>query len=342
MKRFGGDGGGESAASHRNRNKAGHKGTPLQTDESSWQGQSAARKKINLAIRVALIAVFLFTLLLAIAVILYLPLSDYLNEKDQSRAMNSYNKAMQGVAQKENVAQREAAIAYNEALAQAETPLYDALLYGDSGDGQTGDYWGILNALEDGVMGYVQVKALDIKLPIYHGTSENAISNGAGHLYGSSLPIGGQSSHAVIVSHTGLPTAQLFTRIDQMKTGDVFTLTVLDEVLAYQVDQIVIVTPSEIEDLAIEKGKDYASLVTCTPYGINTHRLLVRGSRIETPPEFVEQTMGAGSIEQEKSNWMETLFHKIAERLSLLFEKVARALVHFAQWGMNVFGIQYE
>ena len=141
-------------------------------------------------------------------------------------------------------------------------------------------YEKLLNVSGDGIMAYIEIPKIGCRLPIYHGTKESALQIAAGHLEWSSLPVGGESAHCVISGHRGLPRAKLFTDLDKMEEGDQFFITVLNKRLTYEVDQIQVVEPEEVEDLAIEKGKDYVTLVTCTPYAINTHRLLVRGHRI--------------------------------------------------------------
>ena len=139
-----------------------------------------------------------------------------------------------------------------------------------------------LNIGGNGVMGYIDIDCLGVSLPIYHGTSDGVLQVASGHLDWTSLPVGGESSHCVLSGHRGLPSAKLFTDLDKMREGDIFTMTILDQTLTYEVDQIRIVLPEEVSELRIEEGKDYCTLVTCTPYGINTHRMLVRGHRIET------------------------------------------------------------
>ena len=161
---------------------------------------------------------------------------------------------------------------YNEKLKDVNRPF---LNYAEAGD-----YNSILDISGTGIMGYVTIEKLGVELPIYHGTSEGVLQVAAGHLEGSSLPVGGEGTHSVLSAHRGLPSARLFTNLDKMEAGDTFTVTVLDRKLTYQVDQIKIVEPQEINDLTIEEGKDYCTLMTCTPYGINSHRLLVRGERI--------------------------------------------------------------
>jgi sortase A len=147
---------------------------------------------------------------------------------------------------------------------------------------QKEEYENLLDISGNGIMGYIEIPRISVLLPIYHGTDDAVLQTAAGHLEGSSLPVGGEGSHCVLSGHRGLPSAKLFTDLDKLTNGDTFMLNVLDEVLTYEVDQIRIVLPSDLSDLTIEEGKDYCTLVTCTPYGINTHRLLVRGRRIET------------------------------------------------------------
>lgn len=147
----------------------------------------------------------------------------------------------------------------------------------------------LLDPSGNGIMGYIHIPKINVQLAIYHGVGEHALENGVGHIEGTSLPIGGESTHAVLSAHRGLPQAKLFTDLDQMEIGDTFFITVLDEKIAYQVDQIKTVLPEEIDDLAIVEGEDYCTLVTCTPYGVNSHRMLVRGTRVELSEEEEKQ-----------------------------------------------------
>jgi sortase A len=169
-------------------------------------------------------------------------------------------------------------------------------------------YRKVLNVAGNDVMGYISIPKINVEIPIYHGTGEVVLQNGAGHLNGTSLPIGGNGTHAVLVAHRGLPSAKLFTELDELETGDVFYIHVLDETLAYQVDQILpMVDKDDAETLesalAIEDGKDYVTLFTCTPYGVNTHRLLVRGTRIPYDGSDVETTTVVGSMVKAVTNY---------------------------------------
>ncbi len=233
--------------------------------------QPAARKQSRVG-TIALVCVFL----LGLSLLIYPSFSNWWKERAQTRVVLSYDEAVSGLNDEDYSAIFEAADAYNQALAALGSAA--ALL----SDEPVAGYEEVLDITGTGVMGYITIEKIDVELPIYHGTSDSVLSAGAGHLEGSSLPVGGESTHCVISAHRGLPSALLFTNLDQLEVGDTFTITVLNRVLTYQVDQITIVLPTEAENLYIEEGKDYCTLMTCTPYGINSHRLLVRGVRIET------------------------------------------------------------
>lgn len=172
----------------------------------------------------------------------------------------------------------EAAERYNIGLSQEGNFFYD--VFGDERPEELEDYWSLLNADEEGLIGYIRIPALSLVLPIYHGTSDEVLEKGCGHLEGSSLPIGGASVHTVLCAHTGLEKAELFTNLDQITINEKFMISVFGRELTYQIDEIKVVLPEEMGDLSIVENEDYVTLVTCTPYGVNSHRLLVRGSRI--------------------------------------------------------------
>ena len=176
---------------------------------------------------------------------------------------------------------------------------------------ESSDYFNILNLDEKGLMGYVVIPKIDVNLPIYHGTSEEVLQKGVGHLQNTSLPVGGESTHSVLSGHTGLSSAKLFTDLDKLEEGNVFYIKTLGETLAYEVDQIKIVEPHETSDLLIESDKDYITLVTCTPYGINSHRLLVRGTRIPYTEE-VEEEIKKEEKETVGSTWRDEYFKALA------------------------------
>lgn len=220
--------------------------------------------------------VMIVVFLLGIAILLYPTVSNYINGLHASRVVENYDNTVNALTEAQKEQMLADANAYNTSLLANPLPYV-------TGAPQDDTYQSLLNVTDDGVMGYVTIKKLDVKLPIYHGTDDQVLASGAGHLEGSSLPVGGTGTHAVITGHRGLPAAKLFTDLDQMEEGDTFTVTVLGQTLTYQVDQIKIVLPEETDDLAIDPNGDYCTLLTCTPYAVNTHRLLVRGVRIETP-----------------------------------------------------------
>ena len=221
--------------------------------------------------RSTIILILIF--LVGLSVMLYPTVSDYINQKNQSRAVASYSEEVENLSDVDYQAYFDAADDYNRRL--AETP--DAFYRPE----QVSGYTDTLDVSGTGIMGYITIPKIGVELPVYHGTSDGVLQVAAGHLEGSSLPVGGAGTHAVISAHRGLPSAKLFTNLDELEVGDTFTITVLDRVLTYEVDQISIVLPTETDLLQPVEGKDYVTLMTCTPYGINTHRLLVRGKRIE-------------------------------------------------------------
>ena len=235
------------------------------------------KKKSHLS-TIILILVFL----IGVSVMLYPTVSNYINQFSASRAITNYEKAVGGLSQEEYDRLFQEAQAYNRSLAQA------GRLYFVNGEPADAAYQSLLNVGGDGMMGYIEIKKLGVTLPIYHGTSEKTLEHDAGHLEGSSLPVGGADTHAVITGHRGLPTAKLFTDLDRMEVGDTFQVMLLNQTLTYEVDQITIVLPEEVSGLSIIPGEDHVTLVTCTPYAVNTHRLLVRGVRIDDPDSFVK------------------------------------------------------
>lgn len=224
------------------------------------------------------------------AVFCYPAISNYLNQKNQTRVVQHYEQTV--AAQDDALLAEEWAKAeeYNENL--AGDPVHDPFVPG-SGYALPDNYLDVLNI--DGVMGRITIPKIGVDLPIYHGTDAETLEKGVGHIESTSLPIGGEYRHAVLTGHRGLPSAELFTRLDELEPGDQFYLHVLDATLAYQVDQILTVEPQELETLVAEPGQDYVTLVTCTPYGINTHRMLVRGTRIPYVPEAEQSTQATAA-----------------------------------------------
>lgn len=215
---------------------------------------------------------FRILLLIGCGIFFYPTISDYVNNITQSKAIIKYQEALSQYDGIEIEKIKEQADEYNQTLAMEKDPLWKA----DVLEG----YEESLNPFQNGMMGSVVIDKINVNLPIYHGVNEGVIQSGVGHLPGSSLPVGGETTHAVISTHSGLPSAKLFTDLNKLEIGDEFILLVLDESLTYRVDQILTVLPDEVEALKIEEGKDYVTMLTCTPYGINTHRLLVRGERV--------------------------------------------------------------
>lgn len=226
----------------------------------------------------------LMIFLTGLGVLLYPVFSDLWNQHRQNRLMTDYTNTVTDMEDAERNALWNAAVRYNQGLQAAPR---DAFTGADPGPKDP--YWSLLDPDGTGVMGYLEIPKISLRLPIYHGTGDAALQKGIGHLAGTSLPVGGSGTHCVLSGHRGLPSALLFTDLNQLETGDTFTLYVLDQKLSYQVDQILVVEPEDVSALAPENGKDYVTLVTCTPYGVNTHRLLVRGSRIEDTQEPVPE-----------------------------------------------------
>ena len=228
------------------------------------------KKKSGLGSTIALVVIFL----IGLCVLLYPSVSNFINEKRQSQAIINYDSLLQDLTPEDLSEYFRQADEYNTMLKRISMPF---LGYSEFSD----EYNSILDVNGDGMMGYITIEKIKVQLPIYHGTSDKVLNSAVGHLEGSSLPVGGESTHSVLSAHRGLPSAKLFTDLDKLSVGDIFTITVLDRTMTYQVDQIRIVLPNELNDLYVVNGEDYCTLTTCTPYGINTHRMLVRGTRIE-------------------------------------------------------------
>ena len=219
----------------------------------------------------------LLVLVVAFAVLLYPTVSSYVNEKNGSKVVSNYDAESVRLSNAEKEKMLEDARAYNKEMLR-NIDLIDPFSQGEKS--LDARYESLLNIDGSGMMGYIRIPKIKVEIPIYHGTSESVLQAGVGHFWGTSLPVGGESTHTVLTGHRGLPTKTLFTNMDKLVKGDVFYIKVLDETLAYKVDQILTVLPEETEALSIVPGQDYATLVTCTPYAINPHRLLVRGHRI--------------------------------------------------------------
>lgn len=222
-------------------------------------------------------AVIAAAFFVGISLLLYPVISEYINAKHQSKAIASYDETVSHMSEAEYDEIFAKARAYNDALARTEGAFY-----------QPERVPGYLEALDitgTGIMGYVTIDKIGVELPVYHTVETDVLQSAVGHLPGTSLPIGGEGTHAVLSGHRGLPSARLFTDLNKLEPGDLFTITVLNRVVMYRVDQVKIVDPTDVTDLQLVPGRDYCTLFTCTPYGINSHRLLVRGVRVETPED---------------------------------------------------------
>ena len=237
-------------------------------------------------------ALLILVFLTGLSLLLYPTVSDYWNSLHQSRVIAEYAAQVAALDGSQYEQLWEDARAYNETL------VGKANRYELSEEEQE-EYESLLNVSDSGVIGYIEIPSIDCYLPIYHGTNESALQRGVGHIEGTSLPVGGESTHSVLSSHRGLPSARLFTDLDQLKEGDLFILHILDETLTYEVDQIRIVEPNNLSDLEIVEGEDYCTLVTCTPYGVNSHRLLVRGHRVENVEDAADVRVTADAMQVE-------------------------------------------
>lgn len=258
--------------------------------------------------------IIVLILIAGICVMLYPTFSDWYNSLHQSRAIADYNEAVDTNSDEQNEELWQQAKEYNEKLAQRGIDL--SLGSKDDTDPEKEEYLKTLDVSGTGIMGYISIPSVHIRLPIYHDTSEGVLQVAVGHLAGTSLPVGGKSTHSVLTGHTGLPSAKLFTDIDQLKEGDTFQIIVLDHTLTYEVDDIRTVLPDQVDSLQIEEGKDLVTLITCTPYGINTHRLLVTGHRIPTP-----------KTEKPSANWKrDALITRLLQALPFIIIIIAAGI----------------
>ena len=258
--------------------------------------------------RVFILLPLLLLFLLGLGQVAYPIVSSYYTEKHQSQVHTQYQEVLERADSREIEEARTAAESYNQLMASGATAAELEAL----------DYDSLLNLAGNGIMGYVELPAIDVLLPICHGVGEDSLERGAGHMPTTSLPIGGRGTHTVISAHSGMATARMFTDLEQLEAGDVFYLHVLNEALSYEVDQILVVKPYQIDALKIDRGQDYVTLITCTPYGVNSHRLLVRGHRIE--PEAEENAsneIASPRTEPKQSTWMAKYWEGIRDGLIL-------------------------
>ena len=233
--------------------------------------------------------VLVLMLFIGVCVLLYPSVSQYWNSRTQTKAVENYQDILDSIKKEDYGAFFERAEGYNADLFALDDPLYDFR--------ELDGYFDILDVSGTGVMGYITIPKLGVELPMYHGTSSEVLNIACGHLQGSSFPVGGENTHAVLSAHRGLPHARLFTDLDKMEVGDTFTITILDRTVTYQIDRITVIKPEKNDDVRIIKGEDHCTLLTCTPYGINSHRLLVRGTRIENAAPILHVTSNAYKID---------------------------------------------
>jgi sortase A len=251
--------------------------------KSGLRRRGMKRKLTTIAIIVLMLS--------GLSLLLYPLVANIWNNYRQKTLINAYNDTVNEKVKNGEIdyeEEMERAVTYNEELLPSILP--DSFAQAEAAEVEDESYMACLNLAGDGIMGYVEIPEIGIKIPIFHTTNDDVLEIGAGHLEGSSLPVGGESTHAVIAAHRGLPSASLFTDLDKLEIGDCFFIMVLDQTLAYEVDQILVVEPDETDSLAVVEGEDLVTLLTCTPYGVNTQRLLVRGHRVEYTPELLEDS----------------------------------------------------
>ena len=286
----------------------------LHGKERSLRLKTKARKALSNKASTAIVALLF---VIGIGIMLYPMISNYLAEISQGEVISEYKDAVESLSDIQEREEREKVKEYNQSLA-------DKVVLTDPFDTKTVEevnekYQNTLNIRGDGMMGYVEIPSIGVHLPIYHGTSDEVLRRGVGHLVNTSLPAGGKETHSVLSAHRGLPSARLFTDLDKVQKGEKFYLHVLGETLAYEINQIKVTGPHDTQDLLIDKEQDYATLVTCTPYGINSHRLLVRGHRVP----YVEEDRDVAEALSTQSKWLR-------EYLLALGIVVAIALIIFA------------
>ena len=247
-------------------------------------------------------------LLFALGVTLYPLISNIVGEKYRSMVESRYDKAVEQLDTMELIAEKERAVAYNKTLQGGTENTFSREALAEAEE----SYWHLLNVRGDGIMGYVQIPKIGVELPIYHGTTEETLDKGVGHLLGTSLPVGGVGTHSVLTGHSGLAGTRMFSDLDQLKVGDVFYVRVLDETHAYMILDINTVLPEDTSKLEIDPQRESVTLVTCTPFGVNTHRLLVRGERIEVG--MAERMIEGAEVQEEpvKSTWTQEYLKGIA------------------------------
>lgn len=267
-------------------------------------------------------------ILIGLGLLSYPWISEMLFENRTDSTVSTYEEQVSDMEHDERNEALELAKAYNEQATQAKVELTDPFTIATSGGEEAAlNYYDVLSFDELGLMGTIEIPKISVFLPIYHGTSDEVLERGVGHLEGSSLPIGGKSCHAVLSGHTGLNSARLFTDLTALEEGDIFFIRVLDETLAYKVFEIDIVEPQDISKLLIEDGRDLVSLVTCTPYGVNSHRLIVIGERTEYAEEVYEQTVSEAENTAASSLWMQSYRNAVLIGLAIVVALLVVVLI---------------
>lgn len=236
--------------------------------------------------------ILVITLIIGLSLLLYPTISDYWNTLHQSKAIAGYVETVANMEEEEYIAFLNQANKYNTKLASSPT-------HWRLSETEKVEYNSLLDISGTGIMGHIEIPKINTSLPIYHGTEDNILQIAVGHIAGSSLPVGGKSTHTVLSGHRGLPSAKLFTNLDKLEKGDLFMIRVLDEVLTYEVDNILITNPDDFSTLGISRNEDFCTLITCTPYGVNTHRLLVRGHRIDNVKQSSSARITADAMQIE-------------------------------------------
>ena len=273
------------------------------------------------------ITVFIVIIMVAgIGLLLYPTISEKWNSHHQSRIIAGYTEQLASTDSNQTEEEWNSAVKYNEELPSKQNRY-------KMSETETEEYNKLLDSTGTGVMGFITIPKIEVKLPIYHSTDEAVLQIGVGHIPGSSLPVGGKSSHCVLSGHRGLPSAKLFTRLDEMAEKDIFALHILGKVLIYEVDNISVVLPDEVNNIDIQDGKDYCTLITCTPYGVNTHRMLVRGEHTETisEEEYASRNYeGAAVSEVTSAETNDSQGHEIPDYLPVAFAAFAVLVLGFA------------
>ena len=276
-----------------------------------------------------LTVILVLVLITGLGVLVYPFVSNMLHDRKQDEIITEYDEKMENLDQEERDAMLAEAREYNESLlgnVVLTDPFDPAAM-----EKQNEEYDSLLNIDGNGVMAYLEIPRIDLYEAVCHGTSDEVLARGIGHLMNTSLPVGGEGTHAVLSGHTGLPEAELFTNLEQVEKGDIFYIHVLGETLAYEVDQIKVVEPSDTSDLLIEQGKDYVTLVTCTPYGINSHRLLVRGCRVPYTEELRDASDAQAAEGVDGESW-KTVYGRALLEGVLIAAVILGVLIFFVKW----------